>query len=33
MTGERCQIDGYHDWTYTIEQVSGGGIGIVHKKK
>lgn len=28
---ETIQYPGFHDWGYTIEKVTGGSIGVVHK--
>ena len=27
------QVEGFENWTYSIEKVEGGGIGVVHKCK
>lgn len=32
-TGVRLRQSGFDDWTYSIEMVQGGSIGVVHKKK
>lgn len=30
--GDTVYTPGYENWTYTIEKVTGGGIGVVHKR-
>jgi 3-hydroxyisobutyrate dehydrogenase len=33
MAGESLQIGGFEEWTYTIEAVKGGSIGVVQSTK